>query len=94
MSMLNKVNFIYGAIAAFFAAAFGKYWFLFAGFIIFNVVDWLTGWYASYLNHEESSRTGLKGILNISNNDLNILEMLSNNSKFLVGVIEKSFKST
>lgn len=35
---------------------------------------------------------GLKGILNISNNDLKILEMLSNNSKFLVGVIEKSFK--
>ena len=35
---------------------------------------------------------GLKGILNISNNDLNILEMLSSNSKFLVGVIEKSFK--
>ena len=35
---------------------------------------------------------GLKGILNISNNDLNILEMLSSNSKFLVGVIENSFK--
>lgn len=35
---------------------------------------------------------GLKGILNISNNELKILEMLSNNSKFLVGVIEKSFK--
>lgn len=35
---------------------------------------------------------GLKGILNISNSGLQILEMLSNNSKFLVGVIEKSFK--
>ena len=35
---------------------------------------------------------GLKGILNISNNELKILEMLSNNSKFLVGVIENSFK--
>ena len=35
---------------------------------------------------------GLKGILNITNNELKILEMLSNNSKFLVGVIENSFK--
>ena len=35
---------------------------------------------------------GLKGIVNISNNDLKSVEMLSNNSKFLVGVIEKSFK--
>lgn len=63
MGIFNKLNWIYGALTAFLAAVFGKYWFLFAGFLIFNVVDWLTGWYASYLNHEESSRTGLKGIL-------------------------------
>ena len=62
-SIFNKTNFIYGAAVTVLSAIFGQYWFLFAGFLLFNIVDWITGWYASYLSHEESSRTGLKGIL-------------------------------
>lgn len=39
-----KVNMIGGALLAAMAAALGKYWFLFAGFLQFNLIDWLTGW--------------------------------------------------
>lgn len=62
-SIFNKTNFIYGGIVTLFSAVFGQYWFLFAGFLLFNVTDWLTGWYASYINKEESSKKGLRGIL-------------------------------
>lgn len=34
-----------------------------AGYLLCNVLDWLTGWYKSRRLGKESSRTGLKGIL-------------------------------
>ena len=39
------------------------YWYVFAAFLLLNVIDWLTGWYKSYKKKEESSRTGLIGIV-------------------------------
>ena len=62
-TIINKVNIIGGVIVAFLAAVFGQYWFLFAGLLIFNVVDWLTGWYYARLNKLESSKVGAKGIV-------------------------------
>lgn len=43
MKEFDKVNMIYGAIAAAGIAIFGKYWFLFAGFLFLNVIDYITG---------------------------------------------------
>ena len=43
MKEFDKVNMIYGAIAAIGVAILGKYWFLFAGFLILNVIDYATG---------------------------------------------------
>lgn len=64
MEIVNKTNFIYGAIATFCAAVFGKYWFLFVGFLVLNIVDYATGWIkAKYYNKNESSAIGAKGIL-------------------------------
>lgn len=58
-----KVNMIYGAIATVGAAIFGKYWFLFAGFLLMNIVDYFTGWCkARFYNRNESSAIGAKGI--------------------------------
>lgn len=61
-SIIHKTNFIYGAIVTVLAAVFGEYWFLFAGFLIMNVIDWLTGWYVARKNGQESSAVGAKGI--------------------------------
>lgn len=62
--IINKTNVLFGMVATFFAAIFGKYWFLFVGFLILNVVDYATGWIkAKYFKKNESSAIGAKGIL-------------------------------
>lgn len=58
-----KVNMLYGMIATVGVAIFGKYWFLFAGFLLLNIVDYITGWCkARFFNKNESSAVGAKGI--------------------------------
>lgn len=60
----SRTNAIYGVIATFFTAIFGKYWFLFVGFLMLNFVDYVTGWIkAKYFKKNESSAIGAKGIL-------------------------------
>lgn len=64
MREFDKVNMVYGVIATIGVALFGKYWFLFAGFLILNVVDYTTGYCkAKFYNKNESSAIGAKGIL-------------------------------
>lgn len=57
----DTVNMIGGAIMAALAAAMGQYWFLFAGLLIFNIIDWLTGWAKSSMKGESCSRVGAIG---------------------------------
>lgn len=63
MAFINKFNLIGGAITALLTAILGKYWFLFAGLLVFNIIDWLTGWYYARLQHIETSKAGAKGIV-------------------------------
>lgn len=42
---------------------FGAYWYLFAALLLFNVLDWLSGWYKARRLHEESSKVGLAGVV-------------------------------
>jgi toxin secretion/phage lysis holin len=59
----DKINMIYGLIATIGVTIFGKYWFLFAGFLILNVVDYITGYCKAKLyNKNVSSAIGAKGI--------------------------------
>ena len=59
----DKINMIYGLIATIGAALFGEYWFLFAGFLILNVIDYATGYCkARFYKKNESSAIGAKGI--------------------------------
>lgn len=58
-----KVNMIGGVIVAALAAALGKYWFLFAGFLMFNIIDWLTGWAKSRMKNESCSKVGAIGAM-------------------------------
>lgn len=64
MKGFDKVNMIYGAIATVGVAIFGKYWFLFAGFLVMNLIDYVTGWCkAKFYQKNESSAIGAKGVL-------------------------------
>ena len=60
----DKINMIYGLIATIGVALFGEYWFLFAGFLILNVIDYATGYCkARFYKKNESSAIGAKGIV-------------------------------
>lgn len=64
MKEFDKINVIYGAVATVGVAIFGKYWFLFAGFLILNVIDYATGYCkAKFYEKNESSAIGAKGIV-------------------------------
>lgn len=63
MKAIDTYNMIVGAIVAALTAIFGVYWYLFAAYLLFNVLDWLTGWYKSRKLKQESSSVGLLGIL-------------------------------
>lgn len=63
MKEFDKVNMIYGLIATAGAAIFGQYWFLFFGFLVLNIADYLTGWWKSkFYKKNESSAVGAKGV--------------------------------
>ena len=60
---MNKANLAWGAVVAVLTAIFGRYWFLFAGFLILNVIDYATGYCkARFYKKNESSAIGAKGI--------------------------------
>lgn len=63
MRFMDMYNTAVGALVTFLIAIFGDYWYIFAAFIIFNLFDWLTGWYKSRKSKTESSAAGLQGIL-------------------------------
>lgn len=45
------------------AATLGQYWFLFAGLLIFNIVDWISGWMRSRMKGESCSKIGAIGAM-------------------------------
>lgn len=60
---IDHYNMVVGAVVAVFSAIFGIYWYLFAGYLVLNVIDWITGWRRANKQHQESSMVGLKGII-------------------------------
>ena len=63
MNFADTYNAVIGGAVTVLSAQFGVYWYLFAGYLLLNVLDWLTGWYKSRRLGKEFSKTGLKGIL-------------------------------
>ena len=59
----DKYNAIAGAIIAILTYIFGKNWPLFAGYLVLNIMDWITGWMKSRLAGKENSQKGLTGII-------------------------------
>ena len=59
----DTYNLVVGTMIAIMTAIFGVYWYIFATYMLLNVLDWLTGWYKSRKKKKESSKVGLKGAL-------------------------------
>lgn len=60
---VDSYNTIVGAIIAILTMVFGEHWYLFALFLLLNVIDWLTGWMKSNINHKTNSNKGWTGVL-------------------------------
>ena len=61
--IIDTYNAIVGAAVALLTAVFGAYWYLFAAYLLLNILDWLSGWAKSRKLHKESSAAGLIGIV-------------------------------
>ena len=60
---MDSYNAVVGAIVTFLSFIFGKHWYLFAAFLLLNVIDWITGWMKSRINNRSNSTAGWKGVL-------------------------------
>lgn len=61
--IIDTYNAVTGAVVAVLSYMLGPHWILFAGFLLLNVADWITGWMKSKILNKTSSKTGLKGLL-------------------------------
>ena len=59
----DTYNLATGMVISIMTAIFGIYWYIFAAYLVFNIMDWLTGWYRSLKKKKESSSEGLRGII-------------------------------
>lgn len=60
---IDKINIEYGVVIAVLTAIFGKYWILFVGFLVLNVVDYVSGSVRSWMEKTLSSEVGAIGII-------------------------------
>ena len=63
IDFIDYYNVAVGAVVAVLSAIFGVYWYLFAGYLFLNIIDWITGWRRANKQHKESSMVGLHGII-------------------------------
>lgn len=63
LKVFNKVTSIISVIGTSITSIFGAQWILFLGYLILNVLDYITGTIKSKIKKEESSNKGLTGIL-------------------------------
>lgn len=61
--IIDTYNAIVGLIIAVLTTIFGPHWYIFLAFLIFNILDWITGWYKSRKLRTESSSKGLEGVV-------------------------------
>lgn len=62
-NVIDAYNAVVGAIVAILSYVLGEHWILFAGFLLLNVADWITGWMKSRMMGRENSVAGWKGAL-------------------------------
>ena len=62
-SITDSYNAFVGTIIAVLTMLLGEHWYIFAAFLLLNIIDWLTGWMKSRINGVENSTAGWKGVL-------------------------------
>ena len=63
LNYMDTYNAVIGAILAFLSFIFGEHWILFAIFLLFNVIDYITGWMKSKMSNKINSVVGVMGLL-------------------------------
>ena len=66
LSELNDIdsyNAIVGGIVTFLTMVLGEHWILFVLFLLFNVIDFITGWMKARMTKKENSIKGFKGVI-------------------------------
>lgn len=61
-TLADKYNAAIAAAVVLLTAVFGQCWFLFAGFLLLNLLDWVTGTYRARCLKTESSEAGVAGV--------------------------------
>lgn len=62
LKYMDAVNAVGGTVVAVFTAALGTHWFLFVGFLILNIIDYITGVRKSRLTGKDNSTKGVRGV--------------------------------
>lgn len=62
-TLTDNYNALLGGCIAVLSMIFGEHWYLFALFLVLNVIDWLTGWMKSRIAKKENSNKGWLGVL-------------------------------
>ena len=62
-TITDSYNAFVGAVIAILTMVLGEHWYIFATFLLLNVIDWITGWMKSRINGVENSMAGWKGVL-------------------------------
>lgn len=62
-TITDSYNAFFGAVIAILTMVLGEHWYIFAAFLLLNVIDWITGWMKSRINGVENSMAGWKGVL-------------------------------
>lgn len=62
-TITDSYNAFVGAVIAILTMVLGEHWYIFAAFLLLNIIDWLTGWMKSRINGVENSTAGWKGVL-------------------------------
>lgn len=61
--ILCKINSLWGLTITVLSSLFGQFWYLFASFLVLNIIDYITGIIKAKVFHRENSCRGLKGII-------------------------------
>ena len=63
LPFFDRINAILGAFVACLSYVFGEHWFLFAAYLVLNIIDYITGCMKARINNKINSSKGLSGIL-------------------------------
>lgn len=61
--VVNKINLLWGGCTVLLSSVLGDHWYLFAAFLLLNIVDYITGILKAKYFGVENSCEGLKGII-------------------------------